>query len=141
MRPRRLDSAGSPGLSMSEALRQFSAPSPGALSGILSGILVLWLIWPVAGALLGARRGRAWSGFVNGLMWGPFGLLPVLLSSRRHRCPTCGKMTLNEPAPVVLPAARPRVTDLPVAAPIARRGIWVDPAVVVSTAPGAPPVV
>ena len=82
-----------------QQLQQLTALSSGPGSGILKSILMMWLIWPVLCGLIGAGRGKAMSGFMQGLFWGPFGLLPVLLSQKKYHCPTCGCQTLKLPLP------------------------------------------
>ena len=66
-----------------QQLQQLTALSSGPGSGILKSILMMWLIWPVLCGLIGAGRGKAMSGFMQGLFWGAFGLLPVLLSQKK----------------------------------------------------------
>ena len=80
--------------SVVETLQQFST---GSLVNMVWFVIGLWAIWPIACCLLGAQRGQAFQGFVHGLLWGPIGLPIVLLSSRKHICPTCGKRTLSHP--------------------------------------------
>ncbi|MFQ5423188.1 MAG: hypothetical protein ACE5F9_04330 [Phycisphaerae bacterium] len=82
---------------MVDALQQFSGGGVPGPTGLVTTMLLFWLVWPAACGVLGARRGKTLSGIMNGLMWGPLGLIPVLLASPRHRCPTCGKMTLRQP--------------------------------------------
>ena len=82
---------------LQQQLQQLSALRSGAGSGILQSILIMWLIWPVLCGLIGAGRGKAMAGFMQGLFWGPFGLLPVLLSKKKYPCPTCGCQTLKHP--------------------------------------------
>lgn len=100
---------------MVELLQRFSVINSQSLLWLFAAILAAWFVWPVLCGILGARRGQAASGVFHGLMWGPFGLLPVLLSRRRYPCPTCGKKTLPH-APgsaesphqkFVIPPARP----------------------------------
>lgn len=79
---------------MSEVLQRFSVYN---LSNVLGVVLICWLIWPVLCGILGAKRGQAFQGVMHGLLWGPFGLPVVLLSGRKHVCPTCGKRTLSRP--------------------------------------------
>jgi len=82
---------------LQQQLQQLSALREGAGSGLLKSILVMWLIWPILCGLIGAGRGKAMAGFMQGLFWGPFGLLPVLLSAKKYPCPTCGCQTLKHP--------------------------------------------
>ncbi len=82
---------------MVDALQQFSGGGVPGPTGLVTTMLLFWLVWPAACGVLGARRGKTLSGVMNGLMWGPLGLIPVLLASQKHRCPTCGKMTLRRP--------------------------------------------
>ena len=110
---------------------QGSSGSPLAgLNGMMTSLLLFWLVWPVLCGVLGASRGKAASGFFHGLMWGPFGLIPVLVSSRKYVCPTCGCQTLKAPHDVgglptvptpldalTVAAARPARGVTPVAAP------------------------
>ncbi len=81
---------------MVETLTKFKMVNPANLSVLLAGITLMWLIWPILCGVLGARRGHGMSGVMHGLMWGPLGLVPVLLTSRKRCCPTCGKMTLTD---------------------------------------------
>jgi len=82
---------------LQQQLQQLSALREGAGSGMLKSILLLWLVWPVLCCLIGAGRGRALSGFMQGLFWGPFGLIPVLFAAKKYPCPTCGCQTLKHP--------------------------------------------
>lgn len=84
------------GLLLVETLNRFKVVNPGNLSMLLAGIMMMWLVWPVVCGFLAARRGHAMSGVIHGFMWGPLGLVPVLLSSPKRRCPTCGKKTLTD---------------------------------------------
>jgi hypothetical protein len=79
---------------MLDVLQRFSVDG---LTRVLVWVLVFWLIWPVICGVLGARRGQAVVGAVHGLCWGPLGVPIVLLSGRKHVCPTCGKRTLSQP--------------------------------------------
>lgn len=82
---------------LQQQLQQLSALRNGPGSGILKSILMLWLVWPVLCGLIGAGRGKALAGFMQGLFWGPFGLIPVLFSAKKYSCPTCGCQTLKHP--------------------------------------------
>lgn len=82
---------------LQQQLQQLSALREGAGSGLLKSILLLWLVWPVLCGLIGAGRCKALSGFMQGLFWGPFGLIPVLFSAKKYPCPTCGCQTLKHP--------------------------------------------
>lgn len=64
-------------------------------SSSFSVLLATWLIWPVLCGILGARKGVAGRGIMNGLFWGPIGLVLVLLAERKYVCPTCGQKTLK----------------------------------------------
>jgi len=53
-------------------------------------IALLWIICAVIAAAIGSRKGEAGSGFLIGLVLGPFGILFALLSSGdRVPCPHC----------------------------------------------------
>jgi hypothetical protein len=100
---------------MAQILQRFSA---GNLTGLLGAILLFWLVWPILCGVLGAKRGLGMQGVMHGLLWGPLGLPVVLLSGRKHVCPTCGKRTLTtlpEASPVTmsLPAVQPEVLTPP----------------------------
>lgn len=82
---------------LQEELKRLSAPGMEGMQGMMTSLMVFWLIWPVVCGILAANRGKVWMGVFHGLMWGPFGLLFVLLGKQRHRCPTCGEMTLKTP--------------------------------------------
>ena len=79
---------------MTETLQRFST---GNLTLLLGGVIAFWLIWPIICGLLGASRGLGWQGVSHGLLWGPLGLLFVLLGKQRYACPTCGQKTLPQP--------------------------------------------
>ena len=79
---------------MFEQLHQSSLPD---VSGILWTAAILWGIWPVVCGAFGATRGQAFKGIVHGFLWGPIGLIIVLLSSQKYECPTCGQKTLRQP--------------------------------------------
>lgn len=104
---------------MLEALQGFTAPGAGTgTSSVLGGILLSWLIWPIVCGFLGARRGQPFKAAMNGFMWGPFGLVFVLLAKERHCCPTCGKRTLDrryepEMATPAIPEAMAAMTAPP----------------------------
>ncbi len=90
--------------SMTEILRRFSTSN---LTVALWIIILAWLIWPILCGILGARRGQGMQGVIQGLLWGPVGLLIVLFRKQKHPCPTCGHKTLSHPvspAPIA-PAA------------------------------------
>lgn len=84
------------GGTVEDVLRQFS--SSGLTTTPLATILGFWLIWPIMCGVLGASRGQAFSGALSGFLWGPLGLLFVLVKSKKHVCPTCGQRTLRQPA-------------------------------------------
>lgn len=79
---------------MTEALQRFTADNTVNMLGLVA---VLWAIWPLSCAVLGAQRGRAMYGFMQGFLWGPLGIPVVLMSTRKHFCPTCGQRTLSRP--------------------------------------------
>ncbi|HKQ48397.1 MAG TPA: hypothetical protein VJZ71_10040 [Phycisphaerae bacterium] len=104
-------------------------------SGPLGAILATWLIWPVLCGLIGLRKGELGRGAMQGLLWGPFGLIFVLMAQRKYLCPTCGQKTLKSPhsrdnsplavPPLVIPSLNveipePRSTPLPPMRPSAR---------------------
>lgn len=82
---------------MVDVLQRFSAPNPGYLIGL---VFVFWAVWPIACGVIGATRGQALQGVIHGSLWGPVGLVVVLLSRPKQVCPTCGKRTLCEPGDV-----------------------------------------
>ncbi len=94
---------------MVQILQRFST---GNLVGLLGTIILFWLAWPILCGVLGAKRGLGMQGVMHGLLWGPLGLPVVLLSGRKHLCPTCGKRTLLAP-----PEASPVTTPLPAIRP------------------------
>jgi hypothetical protein len=89
-----------------EALQHQSVPD---VSGILFTVAILWGIWPVACGVIGAMRGQTFQGIMHGFLWGPFGVLVVLLSSRKYECPMCGKKTLRQPYDQTCPPGLPLV--------------------------------
>ena len=104
---------------MLDILQRFSADSLTKLLGI---ILVSWLVWPVLCGILGARRGQAMNGVVQGLILGPLALPVILLGSRKYECPSCGKRTLTQPveasvlaAPILPPTSLPQALPQPAA--------------------------
>ena len=78
---------------MVEVLQRFST---GNLSMLLGILLISWMVWPILCGVLGSRRGMGLQGVTHGLLWGPLGLVPVLLSRKKHVCPTCGERTMLE---------------------------------------------
>lgn len=70
--------------------------SAGSLTGVLFTVMALWMVWPIICGFLGASRGGVGSGIMHGIMWGPVALPIVLLSGKKHTCPTCGKKTLSK---------------------------------------------
>ncbi len=117
-----------------QQLQQLTTLRAGAMDGVLKTVLIMWLIWPVICGLIGAGRGKAMAGFMQGLFWGPFGLLPVLLSAKKYPCPTCGCQTLKHPM-----ADRPY--EPTVARTVARVGTDMPPIPLEPSAPAvaAPP--
>ena len=77
---------------MLDIAQKFSA---GSLTGVLFTAMALWMVWPIICGFLGASRGGVGSGIMHGIMWGPVALPIVLLSGKKHMCPTCGKKTLS----------------------------------------------
>lgn len=106
---------------MMEALQQ---SSPSGLTNLVLVIVVLWLIWPVACGLIAYNRGQTLQGVVHGLLWGPIGVIIVLLSSRRYVCPTCGQKTLR--APLAAQHSPPAVPPGPTPS-LARKVTWPVP--------------
>jgi predicted amidophosphoribosyltransferase len=54
------------------------------------GILVLWLICAVVGALIGSAKGRVLAGFLWGLFLGPLGWLIIAVAGGSGKqCPAC----------------------------------------------------
>jgi len=55
--------------------------------------VLLWLSCAIIAAVIGNRKGEAGSGFLIGLLFGPFGVLFALLSSgNRKPCPHCKEL-------------------------------------------------
>ena len=94
---------------MIESLQQQAIPD---VSGILLTVAILWGIWPVACGVIGAMRGQAIQGIVHGFLWGPFGILIVMLSGRKYECPTCGKKTLRQPYGQICPPGMPSLPPI-----------------------------
>jgi hypothetical protein len=46
-------------------------------------ILLIWLMCAVAGAMIGSSKGETATGFVLGLLFGPFGMLFILVDERK----------------------------------------------------------
>lgn len=91
---------------------------------MLVTIIAVWAVWPLACGILGASRGQAAQGALHGLLWGPFGLLIVLLGKRKYACPMCGHKTLTRPPETARPTTviRPPPTHpsaRPLSGPIA----------------------
>lgn len=110
---------------MQQALQGFQL---GNLSNVLVTVLAGWLVWPVICGILGSSKGMTMKGVMHGLVWGPIGILFVLMVKTKHPCPTCGCKTLDQPfhqlaanadgAAAVFPSlSSPEQSALPVARP------------------------
>lgn len=77
---------------MEQALQGFQ---PDRLMNLIWTVTLGWLIWPFVCGFMGMSRGLAAKGFIHGLLWGPFGVLFILISKQKHECPTCGCKTLS----------------------------------------------
>jgi hypothetical protein len=57
---------------------------------LVIGLVVLWLVSPLVGALIWQRRGgSAVIGFLGGLCLGPLVFLMLLADSGKKKCPAC----------------------------------------------------
>jgi hypothetical protein len=62
--------------------------------------ILFWLLCPILCAAIGSRHGEGLLGFVCGLIFGPLGIIFVLLSKgNRKHCPFC-KELVNKKATV-----------------------------------------
>lgn len=76
------------------ALRPFGL---GVLELLIIGIVLLWLVSPLVGALIWQRRGGSGViGFLGGLCLGPFVLLMSLADSGKKKCPACASWIPKE---------------------------------------------
>jgi predicted amidophosphoribosyltransferase len=50
---------------------------------------LIWLLCAVAGAMIGSSKGETGTGFVLGLLFGPFGILFAWLKGNRQTCQAC----------------------------------------------------
>ena len=81
---------------MEQLLQQQQQQHIPDLSGAMGSVALMWIAWPVVCGFLGARRGQAMKGALNGLLWGPIGIFMILLAPVKHCCPTCGQKTLRQ---------------------------------------------
>lgn len=59
---------------------------------ILFGVM-FWVMCAIGAAAIGGRRNRAGTGFVLGLLFGPFGMLfSLLIQGNRSLCPHCKEL-------------------------------------------------
>ena len=88
------------------------------------GWLFFWIMCAIAAAMIGATKGRGFSGFLAGLLLGPFGVLFAFLArGNRVDCPAC-KSNIH-PEATMCPHCRTAVT--PLTAPVihsGRRETW-----------------
>ncbi len=71
--------------------------------------LLVWLLFAIATAAVGGRTNRAGTGFLLGLLLGPFGLIIMLVSKGpRKECPFCREWV--HPKAIVCPHCQ---RDLP----------------------------
>ena len=67
--------------------------------------LIFWILFGVARAMIGARKGEPIVGFILGIFLGPIGLLIVALSKgNRQDCPFCRE--LIRPGATICPHCR-----------------------------------
>ncbi|MCG8406791.1 MAG: hypothetical protein MI923_16465 [Phycisphaerales bacterium] len=105
---------------MIDVLERFTIPNLFAVLGLL---ILMWLFWPVLCGILGARRGQGLQGAAFGLLLGPLGLLPILLSRPRRVCSTCPACGRRELSPV-----RRHVPAALIAGDVAKPPVVVDTA-------------
>ena len=62
-------------------------------------IFLLWLVCVVGGTGFAASRNMPISGFLACFLFGPIGLVAVLLSDKRVKCPAClGRLPVGKPS-------------------------------------------
>lgn len=85
--------------------------SRSSADAVLTVAVLCWLLSPIVGAIIGARKGRGWTGFFLGLFLFWMGLLIIAVLSPtpeakakregRRPCPSCAE--LIRPGAVVCP--------------------------------------
>ena len=69
----------------------------GVLELLIIGLVLLWLLSPLVGALIWQRKGgSAVIGFLAGLFLGPFVLLMLLADPGKRKCPACASWIPKE---------------------------------------------
>jgi hypothetical protein len=60
-------------------------------SDLMSLLVPVWFLCGIIAAAIGSKKGEAAIGLIVGLIFGPLGILFVILSTGRHRktCPLC----------------------------------------------------
>lgn len=80
------------------------------------GFVILWIICAFVGAALGSRKGRGGTGFILGLLFGPIGILIVLvIRGNRRSCSACKE--LIHKAATRCPHCQYEIVSKPVTAP------------------------
>jgi len=53
------------------------------------GIVIIWIIFALIGAAIGQKKSRVLEGFIAGLLLGPIGLIWIIVTKAKYRCPKC----------------------------------------------------
>ncbi len=68
-------------------------------------VVVFWLLCAIVATVLGAQKNAALTSFVAGLLFGPLGILVVVISAgNTKRCPACRKNV--DPKATICPYCR-----------------------------------
>jgi hypothetical protein len=52
-------------------------------------IVIIWIIFALIGVMIGQKKSKALEGFVAGLLLGPIGLIWIIATKAKYRCPKC----------------------------------------------------
>jgi hypothetical protein len=59
--------------------------------------VIIWLICGIISAIIGSKKGAGCSGFIIGILLGPFGIIIALITKgNRRTCPYCKELINKE---------------------------------------------